>query len=75
MESVLAFQGLKSKTSLKPPYATGITGTLMFKKNGTYTVDELINGGGVRVSLYPEYYIHWQMDGLISGELKTGGGL
>ena len=46
MESVLAFQGLKSKTSLKPTYATGITGTLMFKKNGTYTVDGLINGGG-----------------------------
>ena len=31
---------------LKPTYATGNTGTLMFKKKGTYTVDGLINGGG-----------------------------
>ena len=46
MESVLAFQGRKSKTSLKPTYATGITGTLMFKRKSTYRVDGLINGGG-----------------------------
>ena len=28
------------------------------------------------MGLYPEYYIHWQMDGLVSGGggLKSGGG-
>ena len=47
------------------------------EKEHTYTVDGLINDGGggggregayIWVGLYPEYYIHWQMDGLISGE-------
>ena len=42
----------------------------------TYTVNGLINGRGayIQVGLYPEYNIRWQMDGLISGGLKTGGG-
>ena len=46
------------------------------QKEHTFTVDGIINGGAyIRVGLYPDNTIRLKMDVLISGGLKTGGGL
>ena len=45
------------------------------QKKHTYAVDGLINGGGLISGWAYIQNIHWQMDGLIFGGLKTMGGL